>query len=161
LSQEFGWSRGEISFAMTLTNLAVTPISPLLGHLADRYGSRAVLVLAHLSLGLALGSFYFLSAPLWHFYALYLCIGLLGAGTSPLSGSTRPEALRTRAFWQMVAVFSSAATCSYAAVAHLVPSLTDRGMPVQQAAFALRRGTRGIRPPSRNRRDAVSRQPLL
>jgi MFS family permease len=220
LSLEFGWSRGEISFAMTLTNLAVTFISPFLGHLADRYGSRAVLVPAHLSLGLALASFYFLSAPLWHFYALYFCVGLLGAGTSPLAharliskwfdrrrglalgltmagvgvgsffiptvaqsllsnhgwrftylamgilaalipstlitlvfrentviklssgspqpaGSTRKEALRTRAFWQMVAVFSTAAMCSYAAVAHLVPILTDRGMPVQQAAFAL------------------------
>src|SRR5437899_10344096 len=67
LSMEFGWSRGEISFAMTLTNLTVTLISPFLGHLADRYGSRAVLVPAHLSLGLALASFYFLSAPLWHF----------------------------------------------------------------------------------------------
>ena len=220
LSLEFGWSRGEISFAMTLTNLAVTFISPFLGHLADRYGSRAVLVPAHLCLGLALASFYFLSAPLWHFYALYLCVGLLGAGTSPLAhariiakwfdhrrglalgltmagvgvgsffiptiaqslisnhgwrttylamgimaalipatlitlvfrespvlkhssispqltGFSRTEALLTRAFWQMLAVFSTAAMCSYAAVAHLVPILTDRGMPVRQAAFAL------------------------
>ena len=29
------------------------------------------------------------------------------------------------------------ATCAYAAVAHLVPILTDRGMPVRQAALAL------------------------
>jgi MFS family permease len=220
LSQEFGWSRGEISFAMTLTNIAVSLVSPLLGRVADRFGSRAVLIPAHLCLGLALGSFYFISAPLWHLYVLYSCVGLLGAGTSPLAharlvakwfdnrrglalgltmagvgvgsffvptlaqwllsnhgwrltylamgllaailptllialvsrespapsvragpaptaGATRAEALRTRAFWQMTAVFASAATCAYAAVAHLVPILTDRGMPVQQAAFAL------------------------
>jgi MFS family permease len=220
LSQEFGWSRGKISFAMTLTNIAVSLISPLLGRLADRFGSRAVLITAHLFLGLTLGCFYFLSAPLWHLYALYFCVGILGAGTSPLAyarlvtkwfdnrrglalgltmagvgvgsfvipslaqwllsnhgwrityvamgiaaaaipvplitlvlrespvSAARPgtprtagvlltEALGTRAFWQMTAVFSSVATCAYAAVAHMVPILTDRGIPVQHAAFAL------------------------
>lgn len=219
LSEEFGWSRGEISFAMTLTNLAVSLVSPLLGRAADRFGSRAVLVPAHVCLGLVLASFYFLAGSLWHLYALYVCIGLLGAGTSPLAharliakwfdrqrgmalgftmagvgvgsffvptaaqwllsnygwrltyvamgafavlipvplmamvtrespvatvktgarlaGWTREKAIRTGVFWQMVAVFSMAAACAYAAVAHLVPILTDRGMPVQQAALAL------------------------
>jgi MFS family permease len=219
LSQEFGWSRGEISFAMTLTNLAVTLVSPLLGLLADRFSSRAVLIPSHLCLGFAFASFYFLSSPLWHLYVLYFCVGILGAGTSPLAyarlvakwfeqrrglalgltmagvgvGSffipvlaqwllsnygwrltytvlgmltviipvplialvlrenparptqhqlmqavtTRAQALRTRSFWQRVAVFSSAAACAYAAVAHLAPILTDRGMPPREAAFAL------------------------
>ena len=59
LSQEFGWSRGEISLAMTLTSIAVSLMSPLLGRLADRFSSRAVLLPAHLCLGLALASFYF------------------------------------------------------------------------------------------------------
>ena len=85
LSQEFGWSRGELSLAMTSPNIAVSLMSPLLGRLADRFGSRAVLLPAHLCLGLALASFYFLSAHLWHLYALYACVGLLGAGTSPLA----------------------------------------------------------------------------
>ena len=62
LSQEFGWSRGEISFAMTLTNIVVSLVSPLLGRLADRFGSRAVLIPAHLGLGVAL--FEFLRGPL-------------------------------------------------------------------------------------------------
>src|SRR5689334_16191830 len=85
LSQEFGWTRGRISFSMTLTNVVVCLISPLLGRLADRIGSRSVLIPAHLGLGLSLGAFYFLSGPLRHLYALYAAVGLLGGGTSPLA----------------------------------------------------------------------------
>jgi MFS family permease len=40
-----------------------------------------------LSFGLGLISFYFLSASLWHFYAIYLALGVVGGGTTPVSYS--------------------------------------------------------------------------
>jgi MFS family permease len=223
LTQEFGWSHGEVSLAMTFTNLVVTAVSPVLGRLADRFGSRAVLLPSHLALGASLAAMYSLTASLWQFYGLYIALGLLGAGTSPLAYSrlvakwfdrrrgialgltvagvglgsfvvptagqwvislygwraaymmmalatvvlpvpllglllredptesdepahghapkvpelTTAQALRRGTFWLMAGVFACVATCASAAIAHMVPLLTDRGMPVQQAAFAV------------------------
>jgi MFS family permease len=42
VSQEFGWGRQEMSFAVFLALVITTPIYPLVGRLADRIGSRRV-----------------------------------------------------------------------------------------------------------------------
>ena len=44
LSERFGWSRGQISFAFTITALMVAFYSPVLGRLIDRIGVRRVLL---------------------------------------------------------------------------------------------------------------------
>ncbi|RME34633.1 MAG: MFS transporter [Gammaproteobacteria bacterium] len=87
LEQEFGWARGEISFALTMTNFAVVIASPSIGSLLDRFGVRAVLIPSTLLMGLAVASMSLLSGELLHFYAMYLLIPLLGAGTLPQSYS--------------------------------------------------------------------------
>jgi MFS family permease len=84
LSQEFGWSRAEISLAFSLTNLVLSGALPLIGRLVDRFGARRVIVPSVLIFGPGVMSFYFLSASLWHFYALYLLIGVVGSGPSPV-----------------------------------------------------------------------------
>lgn len=221
LTQEFGWNRGEVSLAITFTHCLVGLSSPVLGRVADRWGSRAVMLAGHLGLGMVLISMLWFAAPLWHLYAVFACVGLLGAGSTPLPyarlvakwfdvrrgialgmtmagvgagsfiippaaqwliaqygwrmaylamglsavvipvplillvlrehpkkhnaglepsnlpGATRAEALKTRAFWQMALVFAGASASAYAAVAHLAPILTDRGLPPSQAAFAI------------------------
>ena len=87
LGDEFGWSRGELSFAITMTNFAVVLASPSLGFIIDRFGVRRVLILSVIMMGLTVASMALLSASLWHFYALYFLIPLLGAGTLPQSYS--------------------------------------------------------------------------
>ncbi len=84
LSQEFGWSRAEVSLAFSLSILAMTGVGPLIGRLVDRLGARRVIVLLVLIFGLGVISFDFLSASLWHFYAIYLVIGVAGSGTTPV-----------------------------------------------------------------------------
>jgi MFS family permease len=84
LSQEFGWSRAEVSLAFSLSILAMTGVGPLIGRLVDRLGARRVIVLSVLIFGLGVISFDFLSASLWHFYAIYLVIGVAGSGTTPV-----------------------------------------------------------------------------
>ena len=84
LSQEFGWSRSEISLAFSLSLLVVSGAAPFTGRLVDHLGARGVIVPSVLIFGLSLMSFYFLSAYLWHFYALYLVMGVVAVGAATL-----------------------------------------------------------------------------
>jgi MFS family permease len=87
LETEFGWQRGELSFALTMTNIAVVIASPLLGFIIDRTGVRRILIPSIILMGLAVLSMTLLSGNIWHFYAMYLLIPILGAGTLPQSYS--------------------------------------------------------------------------
>ena len=87
LQEEFGWTRGELSFAVTMTNFAVVVASPCLGLIIDKFGVRRVLIPSVILMGLTVASMTLLSANLWHFYLLYFLIPLLGAGTLPQSYS--------------------------------------------------------------------------
>ena len=87
LEDEFGWTRGELSFAVTMTNFAVVIASPCLGLIIDKFGVRRVLIPSMILMGLTVASMTLLSANLWHFYLLYFLIPLLGAGTLPQSYS--------------------------------------------------------------------------
>ena len=87
LQNEFGWTRGELSFAITMTNFAVVIASPCLGLIIDRFGVRRVLIPSLIMMGLTVASMALLSASLSHFYALYFLIPFLGAGTLPQSYS--------------------------------------------------------------------------
>ena len=84
LNQEFHWNRAEISFAYTLCTLSGSAALPLIGRIVDRYGVRVVVIPSLLLFGTCLMSTYFLSAHLWHLYVLYLAIGLVSSGTTPL-----------------------------------------------------------------------------
>jgi MFS family permease len=84
LSQEFGWNRAQISLAFSLATLGVTLAVPFIGRLVDRFGARRVILPAVLLFGLSVLSLSFLSAPLWHFYAIYLLMGVVGSGTTPV-----------------------------------------------------------------------------
>jgi MFS family permease len=84
LTTEFGWSRGEVSLATSLANVAVSITAPILGMLCDRFGSRVMIFLGHSVLCAGLLSLAFLTPHLWHFYALFLLLGLFASGSSPL-----------------------------------------------------------------------------
>ena len=84
LSQEFGWSRTQISLAFSLFTLGATVTLPLIGRLVDHFGARKVIMSATLLFGLSVFSLSFLSAHLWHFYAVYLFLGAVGSGTTPV-----------------------------------------------------------------------------
>ena len=57
LQGAFGWSRYEISLGMTVFALITTPLSPFAGALADRYGSRRVVIPGLVLNALALAAF--------------------------------------------------------------------------------------------------------
>src|SRR6266480_5447559 len=84
VSQEFNWSRAETSLAFSLSLVVMCVAMPLIGRLIDRFGARKVIVPSALIFGLSLMSFSFFSVSLWHFYAVYLVIGIVGGGTTPV-----------------------------------------------------------------------------
>lgn len=81
---EFGWSRGQVSLAFSLSLLVMSFAFPFVGRLVDRYGARKVIVPSVFFFGLGLMSLSLLSANLWHLYAVYIVLGLVGGGTAPV-----------------------------------------------------------------------------
>jgi sugar phosphate permease len=75
LTREFGWSRTAVSGAASLGGLLAALLSPLIGPLLDRHGSRAALCLAVLGTGIA-ALLLSLTQSLLVFYLLF-CIARL------------------------------------------------------------------------------------
>jgi sugar phosphate permease len=79
LTRDFGWSRTAVSGAVSLGGLLAVLVSPLLGPLLDRRGSRLVLCLAVLMNGVAL-LLLSLTPSLLVFYLLYCFARMNWAG---------------------------------------------------------------------------------
>lgn len=84
LLQEFHSSRGSISLAFTLANLAHAMTSPLVGRWVDRFGARRVILLASFVFAFILVFSLLLSATLWKLYLFYVLLGIAGSGAAPV-----------------------------------------------------------------------------
>ncbi|HUE81556.1 MAG TPA: MFS transporter [Pyrinomonadaceae bacterium] len=82
ISEEFSWSRGQVALGFSLSLLVLSAALPVVGRLVDRYGARTIILPAALLFGLGLTSFYFLSNSIWHFYGIYIFLGIVGSGTA-------------------------------------------------------------------------------
>jgi predicted MFS family arabinose efflux permease len=78
LSDELGWLRGQTTLAYLAGSVALGLGGIAMGHLADRYSTRRVVLSGVLVLGLSLLLLARQDA-LWHFYVLYILLGGLGA----------------------------------------------------------------------------------
>jgi sugar phosphate permease len=87
LAAEFGWSRQAISAAFGLAALAVAACSPPLGLLLDRYPARRIILPCLAIFGLAFASLSLLTRHLWHLYAVFIVLGIVGNGTAHLAYS--------------------------------------------------------------------------
>ena len=78
LVEQFGWKRGDISFAYSLAFILGLPAVVVMGWLGDRYGARILMLGASILIGVGtvlLGTI----KELWHFYVFYgLFVGSLG-----------------------------------------------------------------------------------
>jgi MFS family permease len=88
LAQEFGWSRGDISFAFSLVALMVSVYAPVIGILIDRFGPRRIIMCGAVIFGSGFCSFWFLSASLWQLYISYLLTAFGGACLTSLPFGT-------------------------------------------------------------------------
>jgi MFS family permease len=87
LAAEFGWSREAISAAFGVAALAVAACSPPLGWMLDRYPARRIILPCITIFGCAFASLSLLTGHLWHLYATFLILGVVGNGTAQLAYS--------------------------------------------------------------------------
>lgn len=84
LGNEFGWSRSEISSALTVLTITTALFSPVVGHMVDRVGARRVLIASLVALGVCMVALGALMSQLWHLLLIYGLIGTAGAGANSL-----------------------------------------------------------------------------
>ena len=78
--QEFGWTRTEISFALTCHSVALALANPLCGAVIDRVGTRRVLLPSIVVFAVLLALIPLLVDRLWILLLLFAAIGSLGTG---------------------------------------------------------------------------------
>ena len=93
LGEEFGWDRAQVSLAATYFTIALAFSIPVIGQLADRFGSRRVLLPSVLIFATLLALPALLVDTLWKLFLIYILMGCLGAGANAL------PYLRTIATW--------------------------------------------------------------
>ena len=81
LTGEFGWSRAQVSGAITIGTLMIAICTPFAGRLIDRRGVRPILLSTICAFSLVFASQYFLSSNIWYFYLVFALIGIF---TSPV-----------------------------------------------------------------------------
>jgi len=84
LIKEFGWAKGQLSLAVTLSSLAGGVSGPFIGRWVDRHGPRGIMTLGAVVAG-ASYALLSLTPSIWYFYLIYLlfALGRAGAGTVP------------------------------------------------------------------------------
>ncbi len=107
LTREFGWSRTALSGAVSLGGLLAALVSPLIGPLLDRRGSRLVLCLAVLINGVAL-LLLSLTPSLLVFYLLFCVARMNWAGPFDLGiyGALNNWFIARRTFAASIATFA-------------------------------------------------------
>jgi MFS family permease len=85
VSDEFGWGRAELALAMTISVVALSFLQPVVGLLVDRFGSRPILIVGIVLIGLAMIPMTLVDA-LWQVYVFYGIVAAIGfAATSPVN----------------------------------------------------------------------------
>lgn len=84
LGDEFGWSRTEISLALTCFTVALALSIPYIGRLVDRFGSRKILLPSFTVFAVLLALIPILVNQLWILLLLFVLIGALAAGANAL-----------------------------------------------------------------------------
>lgn len=84
IEAEFGWSRVQVSLAVTIVSYMIVLVSPLQGFLVDRFGPRRVVLTSIPLFAAGLAAFYFQQNNLFAYYALWALIPLLSIGLWPL-----------------------------------------------------------------------------
>lgn len=87
LEAEFGWNVQQVSIGITVFGITASLLAPVFGWLADRYGVRKVGLWSLVGFILAFSSLYFTPPTLMGFYFLWLLVGLVGIGSTPVTWS--------------------------------------------------------------------------
>lgn len=76
LTREFGWSRAQVASGLSLVALFAVPLSPVVGALIDRWGSRRLAIPGVILAACAFASFSLANGSLRQWILLWVCYGL-------------------------------------------------------------------------------------
>lgn len=85
LGQEFGWGIDRIMAALLVFTASAFVMSPLIGHVADRFGVRRVVLFSVTTFSLSLMAFALNNGSYPLYLALWGVLGVFGAGTLPVT----------------------------------------------------------------------------
>ena len=85
LGEAFGWSRAEVTFSFTVATFTSASLSPLVGWLCDRFGSRPLVVVGTIGYGLGMAIIATSSDWLLRYYASWSLATMLGVGASAIA----------------------------------------------------------------------------
>jgi MFS family permease len=84
LSDQFGWTVGQILTGLAVMTLTLSLASPAVGYLGDRFGARPIVLTSTILFSLAFALFAAGTGSIWQFYATWVLVALCGAGTLPI-----------------------------------------------------------------------------
>jgi MFS family permease len=87
LAEEFAWSRESVSAAFGIAAMTVAACSPPLGYLFDRVAPTRIIVPCLVVFGGAFASLSLLTPHIWHLYATFFVLGVVGNGTAQMAYS--------------------------------------------------------------------------
>ena len=87
LAEEFAWSRESVSAAFGIAAMTVAACSPPLGYLFDRGNPTRIIIPSLVIFGGAFASLSLLTPHLWHLYAIFFVLGIVGNGTAQMAYS--------------------------------------------------------------------------
>ena len=85
ISNNMGWSRGDVQLGVSIMILMAIITAPLIGILVDRFGARRVALISIPLYGLSMSSFYFLSSTLSGYYLAWAIMSVVASGTLPVT----------------------------------------------------------------------------
>ena len=83
ITSEFGWERAQLALAYSLFSLTSTLAMPAIGRFVDSVGARPVIIVCATVFAVVACCLRW-ATQLWHFYALFILLGLFSGGTSTL-----------------------------------------------------------------------------
>ncbi len=85
ISNDTGWSRGDVQFGVTIMILMAIVTAPVVGLLIDRFGARKIALISMPLYGLTLASLGLSTDSLWTYYVAWAVMSILAAGTLPVT----------------------------------------------------------------------------
>jgi MFS family permease len=87
VAEEFSWSREAVSGAFGVAAMSIAVCSPIIGYLLDRFHPRNIILPCLAIFGCAFASLSLLTPHLWHLYATFVILGIVGNGTAQMAYS--------------------------------------------------------------------------
>ena len=92
LTAEFGWSRTQILVPITIFGVIASLLAPAFGWMADLFGVRRVALWSLFALGFSFAAIALTptsqaASTLYIYYALWIVVGLIGIGSTPVTWS--------------------------------------------------------------------------